>query len=225
MKNIVLSAVAVLAMSSFAVAGGDIAPVEEPVVVPEPVVTDAGFYLGLAYGYANIDASVWQTHHPITRDAYTTDLDTYSTVMIQAGYDFNKYIAVEGRYWFGLDEDFVVGPVNINYGTPANYSQNFDTWGIYVKPQYPVTDAFKIYALLGYANTDAGNAFQDTTADGFSWGLGAAYSFTENFSIFIDYVDMYNDSVDYVDVVRGQNTDMTADLDINTWNFGVTYKF
>ena len=47
MKNIVLSAVAVLAMSSFAVAGGDIAPVEEPVVVAEPVITDSGFTLVL----------------------------------------------------------------------------------------------------------------------------------------------------------------------------------
>ena len=50
MKNIVLSAVAVLAMSSFAVAGGDIAPVEEPVVVVEEAVSTGAFYLGLAYG-------------------------------------------------------------------------------------------------------------------------------------------------------------------------------
>jgi len=84
MKNIVLSAVAVLAMSSFAVAGGDIAPIEEPVVeVPEVVVTDSGF-LGLAYGYANVDGSVFETHN--IKNFANTNLDSYSTVMIQAGY-------------------------------------------------------------------------------------------------------------------------------------------
>ena len=58
MKNIVLSAVAVLAMSSFAVAGGDIAPVEEPVVVAEEVVVEStgAFYLGSAYVLLSSDA-------------------------------------------------------------------------------------------------------------------------------------------------------------------------
>ena len=219
MKNIVLSTVAVLAMGSFAVAGGDIAPVEEPVVVVEPVVSDAGFYLGLAYGYADVDASV-QNRSAAGKPTYKTGLDSYSSVLLQAGYDFNKYVAVEGRYWFGISEDYTILGLTPGNNT-NNYSADFDTWGIYVKPQYPITDAFKVYALLGYANTDSGNAFQDTTADGFSWGLGAAYSLTENFSIFIDYVDMYNDSVDYTD----NGTDYTADLDIDTINFGVTYKF
>ena len=216
MKNIVLSAVAVLAMSSFAVAGGDIAPVEEPVVV-EPVVTDAGFYLGLAYGYANMDLTETEYFAPTatTRSSVrVTDLgdDSYNTIMLQAGYKFNEYVAVEGRYWFGLDEDFGLG----------NGDYNIDTWGLYVKPMYPVTDAFDIYALLGYANTDQGNAFSDTTLDGFSWGLGGSYEFTENFAVFIDYVNMYNDT-DRIDYVGGDYDEL--DFDISTWNFGVTYKF
>ena len=211
MKNIVLSTVAVLTMGSFAVAGGDIAPVEEPVVVVEPVVTDAGFYLGLAYGYATMDLTFTEV---TGNSVYAEDLgdDSYSTIMLQAGYDFNKYVAIEGRYWFGLDEDFGLG----------NGDYNIDTWGIYVKPQYPVTDAFDIYALLGYANTDQGNAFNDTTLDGFSWGLGASYAFTNNVAIFVDYVNMYNDSV--TDTYPNGDYD-ELDFDISTWNFGVTYKF
>ena len=47
MKNFNLSLVAILAMGAFAVAGGDIAPVEEPMVeVAAPVVDDSGFYIG-----------------------------------------------------------------------------------------------------------------------------------------------------------------------------------
>ena len=205
MKKLNLSLAAIFAMGTFAVAGGDIAPVEP--VVEEPVVESTGnFYLGLAYGYVNVDASVTYNNNT----TLSTNLSDYDSMMFQAGYNFNQYIAVEGRYWWGFDNDFTVGNVN--------YTENWDTWGIYVKPQYPVTEAFNIYALLGYANTDQGNAFNDTSADGFSWGLGASYAFTDNFSVFIDYVDMYNDDYDY-------NNGWNADLDINSWNFGVTYNF
>ncbi len=230
MKNIVLSAVAVLAMSSFAVAGGDIAPVEEPVVVPEPVITDSGFYLGLAYGYLNASST----------DTYTQDLadggsvtiedklmdESYSEIMIQAGYKFNSYVAVEGRYWFGISDtiDDINSPLN-------GFDNSVDAWGIYVKPMYPVTDAFDIYALLGYgaAEYDLSATSGSTTIrantdtlDGFSWGLGAAYSFSDNVAIFVDYVSIYDDSTDYASTAFGSGT---YDDSIDTWNFGVTYQF
>ncbi len=58
MKKFNLSLVAVLAMSTFAIAGGDIAPVEP--VIETPMVeesTPGNFYLGLAYGMANIEST------------------------------------------------------------------------------------------------------------------------------------------------------------------------
>ena len=210
MKKFTLSVVAVMAMSTFAIAGGDIAPVEEPMVeVAAPVVDDSGLYLGLAYGLGNFDT----TQHNKNR----SDDWNYNNIMIQAGYKFNSYIAIESRYWFGLDEDII--PFDSN---PYTYSS--DTWGIYVKPMYPVTDAFDIYALLGYASTDA-SVDNPTDSwnfggdlDGFSWGLGAAYSFTDNLSAFIDYVNIYDDSTDH-----GHNG--IEDVTISTWNFGLTYQF
>ncbi len=203
MKNIVLSAVAVLAMSSFAVAGGDIAPVEEPVVV-EPVVTDAGFYLGLGYGLLNTEAT--DVASPVNFD------ENFDEIMFQAGYKFNSYIAVEGRYWAGLDS-------TIDDVTP--YDMSVDAWGIYVKPMYPVTDAFDVYALLGYASS--AGSFSDAPdtddQDGFSWGLGAAYSFTDNIAVFVDYVSLYDDQPNAAFDTTG------IDAQIDTWNFGVTYQF
>jgi opacity protein-like surface antigen len=118
--------------------------------------------------------------------------------MLQAGYKFNPYIAVEGRYWFDLDEDV-------------------DTWGIYAKPMYPVTDAIDIYALLGYASSDVNYI----DADGFSWGLGGAYAFTDNVAVFVDYTSMYDDD-DTVAYVGGSER---LDTEITSWNFGVTYTF
>ena len=149
MKNIVLSAVAVLAMSSFAVAGGDIAPVEEPVIVAEPVITDSGFYLGLAYSFLNASTVDYYDvqGQSLSGTLQDTILDeSYSDIMIQAGYKFNSYVAIEGRYWFGLNESVdVLGGI-----AGVNVDNSVDAWGIYVKPMYPVTDAFDIYALLGY---------------------------------------------------------------------------
>ena len=218
MKNIVLSTVAVLAMSSFAVAGGDIAPVEEPVVVVEPVITDSGFYLGLAYG---LQDSSLDYEYDYYDDDWRTD-ETSSSIMLQAGYKFNSYVAVEGRYWFGMDESMGLDDAM------SNVDYSIDSWGIYVKPMYPVTDAFDIYALLGYASSEY--TFTDGTGgedghsedlDGFSWGIGAAYSFTDNVAIFIDYVHLYNDEETGLDMGYAY----TLDYDISTLNFGVTYQF
>ena len=186
MKNIVLSAVAVLAMSTFAIAGGDIAPVEEPmVVVEEPVVEDNGFYLGIAYSATGVSVD--------DGDRLTDGDGDADSVMLQLGYKFNPYIAVEGRYWDG--------------------NNGFDAWGIYAKPMYPVTTSFDIYGLLGYGNagTDTDSGVLDESE--FQWGVGAAYSFTDSFAIFIDYVELYDDSVNNVD------------YSIDTVNVGVTYTF
>ena len=234
MKNIVLSAVAVLAMSSFAVAGGDIAPVEEPiVVVEEPMVsTDSGFYLGLAYSYMNATSEVnngdlfqWGDGHEL----FDGDINTG---MLQAGYKINSYVAVEARYWFAADD--TVGHISDRLGYQRDVDLETDSWGIYVKPMYPVSDAFDIYALLGYASngyelsaiTAEGDVSYDLVPDddmdGFSWGIGAAYSFTDNMSVFIDYTVLYNDETDLY--IVGQ-ADAVLEHQIDTINFGVTYQF
>ena len=214
-------------MSSFAVAGGDIAPVEEPVVVVEPVVDDSGFYIGLAYGLLNVDVTTsWQNQDTITYpddNGVESDDDNFNEIMLQAGYKFNSYVAVEGRYWFGLDETFTELD---DQRVPYDYDVSIDAWGIYVKPMYPVTDAFDIYALLGYAEVEANfEGDESHTFDGgFSWGIGAAYSFTDNLSIFVDYVSLYDDTESYTEV-DGWIYDVEDDFTISTVNFGVTYQF
>ena len=220
MKNIVLSAVAVLAMSSFAVAGGDITPVEEPVVVVEEAVSTGAFYLGAAYGLLGTDSFSVGPNGGF--DNVHGDED-FSQFMLQAGYKFNEYVAVEGRYWIGMDDNSWDNLVHAGTDTVE-----LDTWGIYVKPMYPVTESFDVYALLGYASSDISVDSQNVTAsidafDGFSWGVGAAYSFTENISLFVDYVALHNDEV-YVNPIHNNGVD-SEDFVIESWNFGVTYQF
>lgn len=224
MKKFNLSLVALLAMSTFAIAGGDIAPVEPMVETPYVEESTPGaFYLGLAYGAANynVDGVPLYLGQPDLQERPWTDDPNYDTVMLQAGYKFNPYIAVEGRYWFGLDEDIVR-----DWGTET---LNIDTWGIYVKPMYPVTEAFDIYGLLGYASSsadwsDAYDSWSGPDMDGFSWGIGASYAFTDNLAVFVDYTDMYDDSDTIVDALY-PNYSEKLDSKITSWNFGVTYTF
>ena len=224
MKNIVLSAVAVAAMSSFAVAGGDIAPVEEPIVVVEEVVeSTGGLYLGIAYGFMNTE--ITDTTYPLGGTLENTWLDEdFSSIMLQAGYDFNQYVGIEGRYWFGLDSDSTLGRGDL--GGNINADVTVDAWGVYVKPMYPVSDAFTVYALLGYAGADIeidANNFTYTTdsVDGFSWGIGAEYRFTDAVGLFVDYVSVYDDDEDFI--VNG--VDGNTEATITAFNFGVNYRF
>ncbi|MCF6206853.1 MAG: porin family protein [Sulfurovum sp.] len=199
MKKLTLSIAALAAIGTFAVAGGDIAPVEPVVETPVVAPSDAGFYVGGAYGLMGMDLS-----NPTDPFSFDTSHDSF---MLQAGYKINPYIAVEGRYWWGSSDDFTYG------GT--NYSADVDAWGIYVKPMYPVTDAFDVYALLGYGDTspELNGAGPTYDTDGFQWGLGASYDVTSNVAVFVDYVNLYDD------------TNGGDDFTIDSWNFGVTYKF
>jgi len=217
MKKFNLSLVTVLAMSTFVMAGGDIAPVEEPVVVvPEVIESTGAFYIGAAYGLLSADA---EETFPGGNLTYDTESNDYSQFMLQAGYKFNDYVAVEGRYWIGMDDNSWDNVWDNHGGLTAE----LDTWGLYVKPMYPVTENFDIYALLGYASSDyeisgAGYTWNQDAFDGFSWGLGADYAFTDSVSVFVDYVALYDDT--YVNNA-GNNVDFTID----SWNFGVTYTF
>ena len=96
MKKITLSLMTVVAMSSSVFAGGDIAPV--PVVAE---VENNGFYLGATLGYQrtySID-SAWFDE--------ADTLDQTGTLGLIFGYDYNQYLAFEGRIATTVfDEDY-----------------------------------------------------------------------------------------------------------------------
>jgi len=76
---------------------------------------------------------------------------------------------------------------------------------------YPVYENINVYALLGYASTEYDKVVND--ADGFSWGVGAEYTFMDKISFFVDYTNLNYDDNKY-------NDDY-----IDTYNFGLNYKF
>ena len=207
MKKITLSLLALGAASTFAIAGGDIAPVEPvvdtPAVVPAPV---GNFYGGIAYSYISEDYSRNPQGNPQNFD------DSVNGLMLQAGYKFNPYISVEGRYWEGRWDTF-----DVKNAAGTDYTlAGPNAYGLYVKPSYPVTEAIDVYALLGYAWVDQ-NSVRLNSLDGFSWGLGASYTVMDNIDLFIDYTRLADED----NTVPGATKSYTVD----SINFGATYNF
>lgn len=197
-----------MALNGLCYAGGDIAPVEPEVTVPEvAAASGSGFYVGLGVSAMSL------------RDDDSDEEFSATGLALQAGYQFNQYFALEGRYTFNVSD------VEYDHGTTSNpdyddYPTDFSNAGIYLKPMYPI-DNFKLYALLGYGEvklTDVPVAGVDSAENGFQWGLGASYSFNENISAFVDYVRAYDDT-GFGCCAREAN--VIADL----WTLGVSYKF
>ncbi len=207
MKKITVSIVAALAMNAFAFAGGDIAPVEPEVTVPEVVEAapfPGAFYVGLGYSYMNADV-----------DGYG-DI-TANSALLLAGYKYNQYLGLEARYTMNVDDPEVDSSIADLDGIEGDDMTNI---GIYLKGMYPVMEAFDVYALLGYGQVtfEADNYDVDVSESGFQWGLGASYAVTENIGVFADYTRLYDD-----EGFDGELTD--SDIVVDSVNVGVTYTF
>ena len=191
MRNIVLSIGAVVALSSIVVAEGT-----TMYASPE----ESGFYLGV--GIAATSASTGGSDISNVKN----DQDRVGSVILQAGYELNKYFAVEGRYTTSIaDEDKV----------------EVSSVSIFAKPQFPVSESLSVYGLLGYGNVTmdgVNGAYADIDDSGFQWGLGLDYEIANNTSIFFDYVSLASD-------FEGTFYNGKADVDTEQFTVGVSYKF
>ena len=215
MKKLTLSLVTILATSTFAIAGGDIEPVEPmvpAVVVDEAPASTGGLYLGIAYGYETLT---------IDRASGGNLIDEqFGSIMLDAGYKFNQYVAVEGRYWAGISSS---NDLAWRTGLPSDVT--VDAWGVYLKPMFPVSNQFNIYGLVGYGSADAtyepSNTLISISSDsvsGFSWGVGADYALTNNWSVFVDYTSI-------IDGEDGNTDRIITEDSLDTVNIGVNYQF
>ena len=187
-----------LLLTNLSYAGGDIAPQEPEMSIPdvmEETVSDNYFYAGLAYSYMDMND-----------DTLNTDI-TGNAVTFLAGYKFYQYLAVEGRYSLSVSDLDVDG---------TNKNWDMSNVALYLKPQYAFNQV-TVYGLLGYGEVtlDNGTSYSE---NGFQWGLGASYSATDAIDLFVDYTRLYDDN--------GFDT-FTANNDIvfDSVTVGVNYKF
>jgi opacity protein-like surface antigen len=176
------------------------------------------FYAGSGLIYNR----VYSTHSSWFADNISTQDETGGISLI-GGYQFNDYLAVESRITKTFFER--------NYSDTTSYS-------MFLKPQYPVTDTFSVYALVGFgkvkvegsagdsgfgAHTDViGKTILDRTQ--FQWGVGISYSVIDNFSIFADYTSLAKDA-DIESTLYSYDPATYHKLSVDGVTVGILYRF
>ena len=220
-KKILLSVLATIGLSSVAIAdANNFSNTQSEVYYPQEPISH--FYIGAAYGMTNVeDDYIWQDRYGLYNEHTEIDFDT---LMLQAGYQYNPYLAVEYRYWFSMSD----GDYSLSSGwiPDAGSYSDFDAWGLYLKPMYPVTNEFSIYGLLGFSGVvvDGEFGWDLLNENSFSWGIGASFDFTPNIGVFVDYVSLYDDTFDNYGYYS-YDYYSPGDTSVDTINFGLSYKF
>jgi len=187
----------------------------------------SGFYLGGAYSYINTSDDFLVSNGTDTVSGKTDDSN--SGFLVNAGYDFNKYVGIEMRYTYlpGLTKHYMAR----DYATgeliagSSGYDIDIANLAGYLKLAYPVTESFSIYGLIGYGSTswtaDEGTFKVWDSDSSMQYGGGLKYGISESFSIFADYTLLYDGDTQYSD----SGEDWSVDSTISSINIGVTYKF
>ena len=201
MKKITLSAVALLLTSTLAMAGGDLTEVEPAVETPQVTETSekTGFYAGLAYSCMQL-----------TKD--TPDEEYMGNgISALAGYNFNKFLAIEGRYTTTLGDTTYT-----TWNIDKDVSTDLYNVALYLKPQYSF-GIVGVYGLVGYGQTtlDNGDSYSEA---GLQYGAGVSANVNESVQLFVDYRRLYDDT-DFDSMAP--NSDVAS----NSWSVGVNYNF
>ncbi|MDO9221038.1 MAG: outer membrane beta-barrel protein [Thiobacillus sp.] len=160
---------------------------------------DTGFYVGGSLGQAkakdfngsDLDAELFSSYG-ITSSTSTDDTDTGWKAF--AGYRFMKYLAVEGAY-ANLGEFTAHSTVTAPSAGIVDSNVETTAWTISALGILPLGDRFSLFGRVGVnvwdtdisaTGTGGGvTASASDSDDGTDWvyGVGAAYSFTDNLSL------------------------------------------
>ena len=233
MKKVLLSTIAATALWASAAHAADMArrPVA-PVVIPPPLFTWTGFYLGanIGAGWGDLDASV-----PFAAGTFSVG----QTAFIgggQAGYNWQTGAFVLGVEWDfdWTDASKTSGIVTVN-GVGLQATGDWDwTTTIAARLGYAV-DRWLWYAKVGAGwNKNSvtiatpGNVVFATgshTSSGWLIGGGLEYAFTNNWTGKIEYTYLGLSDYNFPATVAGVATTVNVSPNIQTLKFGVNYKF
>lgn len=144
--------------------------------VTPALADDSGFYVGAGIGEFGVDVGGF--------DGSDTGFKLFG------GYHFNKY--------FGLELEYLDGGTVEDSGLELDVS-GFNASGIGV---LPVGENFSLFAKLGMLFWDVDtNGFGSDSGEDFSWGIGAGYSFTDQFGMRLEYQGFEIEDTDMVDMI------------------------
>lgn len=157
MKKIMMVAMATVGMGmGAAVSAAEAAP-------------EQGFYVGGLYSFVNLDFDeIDETIEP-------------KALALQAGWNFSKFLAVEGRLGFDAGSDEIAG-IDVKV---ENYFSGL------LRGTVPFNDTFSVYGLIGFTSgklevSDADESVSDTDS-GFSYGVGAEMTFAGRHGISLEW--------------------------------------
>jgi len=216
MKNrVVKLTLASMLASGVLFAGKNVAPAVVPVA---PVVDINPLYIGLGILWSGTSRWCDCANDGVGRRLKNTSYG----FMGRIGYDFNQYIGVEARAF--------KASIDKNFAETTHY-------GIYLKPQYHLTDKLNVYGLVGYGQTKidcdhvslpAGTNMYDEA--GLSLGLGFEYDMSDdtpvvasrNFDGQGDQEKGWGIWVDYQNLLHNEGAN---NIKANIVTAGVTYDF
>ena len=147
-------------------------------VSPVISVDNSGLYIGLGTGWMQL------------KDDFTKEYFETQPLLLQVGYQFHAYFAIEGRYLRDA------GKVTYEKGITSNpndddFPTTFRNKALYLKPMYPMGD-YTLYALLGYGEVSLCDILgADRAEKGFQWGVGISYDLSAHIKLFVDYTSLY----------------------------------
>jgi opacity protein-like surface antigen len=165
-------------------------------------VKESGFYVGGNYGYLRIEGD----------DDFDEDNSVWQGL---AGYQFNRWVAIEGSY--------------IDFG---DYGSEFigaktDGYTAALKGMIPLSERFTIYAKVGqlWSETEvtAGSLGQEFDDESLFAGAGLSYAITESLSINAEY-SVYDTELD-ADEAFDDIDDVNFETDLKQATLGIVYRF
>lgn len=185
-----------------------VAPTPAPVVVP--VVGPKKWYVGLDALCGRFETS-------------SGACSCLGVIVAKAGYNFNKYIGIEGRAGYGITD------ADHDSGGTSKIKENY---GLYLKPQLPLGDKVSLFGLAGYAKAKVES--ESTSAIGLtgelneaspSFGLGLEFNVNDSWSVVVEAIRLLHSVENTYTQGSTTATVFEDDLNLDTFGFGVNYKF
>ncbi len=148
-----------------------------------------------------------------------------STVNLIAGYDFNEYVAVEGRIGIPASSESSSSMIASLEGKPTT------SYAVFGKGKLPLNDIFSLYALVGFGSSPykleakLANQSGDIKFDKVSlqYAAGVEVNFTQNIAMTAEY-GMFGSGKQDIVLVKG-DLESKAKYDTTGFNVGIKYKF